>query len=96
LQIHITFIPLTLCQAQIEFQFSTSEYGFKPILCLAYGVGELELPKAPPLPEKLKPIKPAVIHQKSKLKSNLLHGEEAMASSAEPETLQDQKVTVFH
>jgi hypothetical protein len=35
----------------------TSEYAFKPIECLAYGSGELELPKhLPPLP-KIQPIK---------------------------------------
>jgi hypothetical protein len=59
-------------------------------------VGELELPKAPPsLPEKLKPIKAAVIHQKSSLQSSVLMNEEAMATSAEPETLQDKQVPKF-
>ena len=79
--IYITFVPLTLCQAKLEFQFSTSEYGFRPIYCVAYGVGELEVPRPPPLPQKLKPNKPAVIHQPKKQIKSIEEALEGMDSS---------------
>lgn len=45
-EIKISFIPLTLCHAQIDFSFKTSEFGFEPVICKAVGIGHLELPKA--------------------------------------------------
>lgn len=52
----ISFMPLSLCKAQLEFTFQTSEFNFVPRHCLVFGSGALELPQS--LPEKavLEPI----------------------------------------
>ncbi|KAI8897576.1 hypothetical protein BC833DRAFT_593193 [Globomyces pollinis-pini] len=43
--IEITFLPLTLCQANLEFTLNVSQYLFTPIQCSVFGIGEFRLPQ---------------------------------------------------
>ncbi|KAJ3301666.1 Cilia- and flagella-associated protein 221 [Kappamyces sp. JEL0829] len=46
LRLSIYFMPLTLCQAQLEFSFRTSQEKFEPLRCLVFGSGEIDVPKS--------------------------------------------------
>lgn len=65
LNISISFIPLTLCQAQMYLIFRTSEYNFKPFKCLVFGSGILEIPTELPAKQILHPITTKKITVKS-------------------------------
>jgi hypothetical protein len=71
LKLVITFMPLTLCQAQLEFSFRTSQERGDIKKCLVFGTGEIDLPKAPQEKIVLEPIAPTLIENMTSTKKEV-------------------------